>query len=223
MLAYRGYCISLLFFLCANEKVLGDPRGGMLYPQRSETRDFIDLSGLWNFKVDPDNVGMKEQWWLQPLPAPTILMAVPASYNDLTQDASIRDHIGWVWYELNFWAPTTYSGKRIMLRFESAHYFTSVWANGVKVVDHTGGHLPFEGEVTDILQSNTYIRLTVAVNNTLSINTLPPGEVQIYDGADHYHPKGYTVQNIEFDFFNYAEYTDKYFSMQLPKVHTLMI
>ena len=26
-----------------------------------------------------------------------IRMAVPSSYNDVTQDKSLRDHIGWVW------------------------------------------------------------------------------------------------------------------------------
>ena len=53
-------------------------------------------------------------------------MPVPASYNDITQDAKLRDFVGWVWYDREFWLPTTWqNGKtRIVLRFESAHYNT---------------------------------------------------------------------------------------------------
>lgn len=28
---------------------------------------------------------------------PVISMAVPSSYNDVTQDKALRDHIGWAW------------------------------------------------------------------------------------------------------------------------------
>ena len=29
-------------------------------------------------------------------------MPVPSSYNDITQDAALRDHLGWVWYDREF-------------------------------------------------------------------------------------------------------------------------
>lgn len=52
------------------------------------------------------------------------MMAVPSSFNDITQNVSLRDYIGWVWYDREFWVPTSWTdGKtRVMLRFESAHY-----------------------------------------------------------------------------------------------------
>ncbi len=58
----------------------------------------------------------------------TIFMPVPSSYNDITQNASIRDFVGWAWYERNFWIPGQWlEGKtRVVLRFESAHYYTIV-------------------------------------------------------------------------------------------------
>ena len=71
-----------------------------------------------------------------------ILMPVPASYNDITQDTRLRDFVGWVWYDREFWLPSSWqSGRtRIMLRFESAHYNTiavssycvSLWYDSVK-------------------------------------------------------------------------------------------
>ena len=58
----------------------------------------------------------------------TILMPVPASYNDITQDHKIRDFLGWAWYDRNFWVPGSWldGNTRVVLRFESAHYYTIV-------------------------------------------------------------------------------------------------
>ena len=51
-----------------------------------------------------------------------ILMPVPSSWNDITQNVSIKEYIGWVWYEREAWVPASWAGLNIMLRFESAHY-----------------------------------------------------------------------------------------------------
>ena len=55
-------------------------------------------------------------------------MPVPSSFNDITQDPSLRDYVGWVWYDRQVWVPSSWlDGKtRIMLRFESAHYYAMV-------------------------------------------------------------------------------------------------
>lgn len=53
----------------------------MLYPINTEKRGVIDLSGIWNFKLD-DGKGLQEKWFESPL-TETIQMAVPASFNDL--------------------------------------------------------------------------------------------------------------------------------------------
>ena len=78
----------------------------MLYPYESRSREVKDLSGVWRFKLDADNVGLQEKWYEKPL-EDTIPMPVPASYNDMTQDVRIRDHVGDVWYERTFIMPST--------------------------------------------------------------------------------------------------------------------
>lgn len=49
--------------------------------------------------------------------------------------------------------------------------------NGQEVMQHSGGHLPFEVELTkyDVHGPN---RVTVAINNTLTPTTLPPGTIE---------------------------------------------
>lgn len=50
-------------------------------------------------------------------------------------------------------------------------------------MEHDGGHLPFEAMVNKQLIWTGANRLTVAVNNTLSEHTLPPGTVSFHSGA----------------------------------------
>lgn len=42
-------------------------------------------------------------------------------------------------------------------------------------MSHEGGHLPFEAAINSFVNFSGPNRLTVAVNNTLTPHTLPPG------------------------------------------------
>lgn len=70
---------------------------GILYPRASESREQINLDGLWKFVVankSDQNKGFIEKWYLKDLKhlKEEILMdmPVPSSYNDVTQDTLIR-------------------------------------------------------------------------------------------------------------------------------------
>ena len=172
---------------------------GLLYPSESDTRQIRSLDGIWQFRLDEQGVGEKEKWFALPtLPEPTIPMPVPSSYNDITQNISIHRHLGLVWYATDFFLHNT--APRWVLRFQAAHYNTSVWVNGQSAVNHSGGHLPFEADITPFISNDaTYskVRVVVAVNNTLTPSTLPPGELIIHDPT-------YIELKTGFDFFNYA-------------------
>lgn len=170
----------------------------MLYPIVTESRTIIDLSGIWNFKLDT-GVGFEQKWYDAGL-TEGMSMSVPASFNDLGVTADIRNHVGWVWYERTFTVPRTLFLERIVLRFGSATHTAKVYVNGQFVMEHKGGFTPFEAEINSFLQSGAN-RLTVAVNNIVDHTTLPVG---------HYTEKeiegvGKVVRNSpNFDFFNYA-------------------
>uniref|UniRef100_A0A8C5LQI2 Beta-glucuronidase n=1 Tax=Leptobrachium leishanense TaxID=445787 RepID=A0A8C5LQI2_9ANUR len=200
--------------LAASAGVAHALEGGMLYPRDTPTRETKDLNGLWSFRADKSpqrDEGFQGQWYKRPLreTGAVIDIPVPASYNDITQDVTLRDHIGWVWYEKEVIFPSRWvedaSTSRIVLRVGSAHYYSVVWVNGVQVTEHEGGHLPFEVNITSVLKSSadSSCRITIAVNNTLTPYTLPPGSIQYMQDQTMY-PKGYFIQNIDFDFCNYA-------------------
>lgn len=71
----------------------------ILFPRESETRSIKDLSGKWRFQIDVSpsrQQSFEEKWWTDNLPG-WIDMPVPASYNDITQNITIRDFVGWAW------------------------------------------------------------------------------------------------------------------------------
>ncbi|MHA1106869.1 MAG: beta-glucuronidase [Promethearchaeota archaeon] len=140
----------------------------MLYPQRNKNREFFDLSGFWDFRLDKDDIGIKEAWYEKMYQ--TIPIAVPASWND--QFAENRDFLGPAWYQTYFTIPSTWNGK-IFIYFSSVNYLTDVWLNGKKIGNHEGGHLPFEYEISDKIVSEDNL-LVVRVDGRLSDKYVPP-------------------------------------------------
>ncbi|XP_073171850.1 beta-glucuronidase isoform X2 [Lepidochelys kempii] len=205
-------CCSLCLLLLSCQALA--LRGGMLYPRESASRELKELNGIWSFRADfseQRDQGFVQQWYRKPLrqSGPVIDMPVPASFNELTQNPNLRKYTGWVWYEKEVllprsWLPNALN-TRVVLRVGSAHYYSIVWVNGVQVTEHEGGHLPFEADISRIVQggSRAACRITIALNNTLTPQTLPPGSIQFMRDESKY-PRGYFVQNTRFDFFNYA-------------------
>ncbi len=186
----------------------------MLYPRESETRQVKDLGGLWRFRLDPDERGFAGGWWRKL--DESIPMPVPSSYNDVTQDAAVRNHIGWVWYQRDLWLPEPAAGRRLVLRFGSATHTARVWFDDTEVARHKGGYLPFEADVTGPARAGLHT-VTAAVSNVLDWTTLPPGEVRTL--TDPGHPAGFRVQKTFHDFFNYAGLHRPVQLLSLPEDH----
>ena len=167
----------------------------MLRPQDTATRDRRSLSGLWQFRLDREGVGYQEGWFAGPLPGARE-MAVPASFNDLSTEESVRDFVGDIWYSRVVRVPRGWTGQRVIVHLESATHRGTVWVNGTEVVTHQGGYLPFEADVTDYVSPGEEARISVCVNNTLSFQTIPPGVIEDTPSG----PK----QRYWHDFFNYA-------------------
>lgn len=96
-----GYMTKFVFgvmLVSGNEK----QTEGLLYPRESETREVRTLDGMWKFAkcdITKPSEGLREKWFLKNLQesAPVINMPVPSSYNDITEDDKMRDHVGTVW------------------------------------------------------------------------------------------------------------------------------
>ncbi len=94
-------------------------------------------------------------------------------------NTTIRNHVGWTWYNRQFRVSNSLKNEAaIVLRISSCHYYCTVWLNSKLLGSHESGHLPFEFEITNEVFSNQAINnLVIAVNNTLDMNTIPPGDL----------------------------------------------
>ena len=110
----------------------------MLRPRDTRTRERRPLDGLWRFALDPEGVGRAEGWPGRSLPGAREV-PVPASYNDVVADASIRDYVGEVWYQTTVRVPERWTGERIVLRFDAATHRGTAWGDGIQVAEHAGG------------------------------------------------------------------------------------
>jgi beta-glucuronidase len=165
----------------------------MLRPRSSRARESQSLNGLWTFALDRE-VGSTP--WSSRLPV-SRQAPVPASYNDVFADADIRDHVGIVWYQRTFITPTSWAGRRIVLRFDAVTHAGTVYVGDRRVAHHEGGYTPFEVEVSELVTPGEEVRVTVAVDNRLTTATIPPGEVSV-------DATGKDRQLYRHDFFNYS-------------------
>lgn len=167
----------------------------MLRPQDGPTRERRPLDDLWSFRLDPDGVGREQRWFAGPIPD-AISMAVPASYNDLLETAEAVNHVGDAWYQTQVWVPRGWDGQRITLYLESATHRATVWLDDTEVAFHEGGYTPFEADLTEHVRAGHHHRVTIAVDNRLTWQSIPPGIVLEQGHRTH--------QQYWHDFYNYA-------------------
>lgn len=76
-------------------------------------------------------------------------------------------------------SPIPSLGPSTVLSLFSLYLLCPQWVNGVHVAEHEGGHLPFEADISKLVQTGplSSCRVTIAINNTLTPHTLPPGTI----------------------------------------------
>ncbi len=161
----------------------------MLYPQANNKRVVSNLNGIWNFQM------VKDDYCPTTPLTRSIPMSVPSSYNDVSVDKTLRDHVGKVSYEREFAIHEKLTQETIRLRIGSASHIADVYINGTFITSHNGGFLPIDVDISALVESGTN-RLSIVLDNRLSFQTLPIGEVVTKDGVLH--------QNSNHDFYNYA-------------------
>lgn len=179
----------------------------MLRPIESSTREKKSLNGLWRFLPDGPEISKP---WTANLPG-ELECPVPSSYNDLFISPSLRDHIGKVWYQRILHIPRGWVDQRIYIRIDAATHEGEVYINDQLVTKHVGGYTPFEADLTDLVKPGEQVRLTIGVNNVLTHETIPPGEMVTND-------VGKVSQKYWHDFFNYAGLARSVWLCSAPKV-----
>jgi beta-glucuronidase len=182
----------------------------MLYPIQNDIRNKLDISGIWDFQFDPDEIGAENDWFnglSESRP-----MAVPGSWNEQYED--IFNYFGLSWYLKRTYIPRSWEGSRVYIRVGSACYFGTVYVNGQEVGSHEGGHLPFAFDITDHVKWSAENVIAISVENELIPTRVPSGNV----GGEAGFLRG-NFPATNFDFFPFAGLHRPVVLYSVPQVH----
>ncbi len=169
----------------------------MLRPLLNNYRDVCDLSGLWEFKVDKNNVGSSNNW--KDGFEKDSYISVPGSWHEQLEELSLMHFVGTAWYSKEFFVPSNYKNKKVFIRFNSVDFHSHVWLNGVELGENHIGYLPFEFEVTDVCKIGEKNKIILSVNNQLNDDTIPQGIFsEYYEEENRLREETYPAARMDF-------------------------
>jgi beta-glucuronidase len=184
----------------------------MLYPIQNNIRNKLDISGIWDFQTDPDEIGVKNSWF-NGLPESRPI-AVPGSWNEQYED--IFNYFGLSWFVKRTYIPKNWQGDRVYIRVGSACYFGTVYVNGLEVGSHEGGHLPFEFDITDHVKWEVENVIAISVENHLKPTRVPSANMG--GGMEAAGIMG-GYPSTTFDFFPFAGLHRPVILYSVPETH----
>ena len=171
------------------------------YPRPQFRREsWQSLNGEWEFAFDDQNEGIKSGLW-QGKKALPLKIRVPFSYQYPASGIGDTAQHDVVWYRRMFAIAKECAGKRALLCFNAADYKADIWVNGVHILTHTGGFVPFSADITDFLQKGENV-LIVRCEDALN-DAVPRGK-QSQTGspfACFYIPNTGIWQSVWLEFF----------------------
>ena len=127
-----------------------------------ERKDWMNLNGKWDFKFDPNDEGISNEWSSGIVRFESSIMVPFPWGSELSQQEDEAD-IGW--YKRQMTIPSTWKGKKVFLIIGAADWHTSIWLNGKLMGKHQGGYVPIEVDLTDQLEYDTPMNLVIRVDD----------------------------------------------------------
>jgi len=157
------------------------------YPRPDRQRSFVqgvdwlNLNGAWEFRFDPERVGLAEKWfvpsarqWPDQIIVPfcweslaawgeadaagndnffsTRVYRNPLDVNRSNYRSAIRHEVGWYRRTIRIPKEQAWEGRRVILTIGAADFFTQAWCNGHHLGANEEGFTPFEFDITDTLE-----------------------------------------------------------------------
>jgi beta-glucuronidase len=172
----------------------------MLRPQSNDYRDHISLDGLWNCRPDPEKIGLSLNWQLGF--EGDAWVAIPGSINEQLAERGLRDYYGDIWLTWTGRLPKRFIDCNLQLRFASADLKSDVWVNGKHMGDNDHPFLPFQYDITTLVQAEHEYTVVVRLSAELDLaHPLPGVNQQIY--IDEKRNKDEIFPPVRYDFFPY--------------------
>lgn len=137
------------------------------YPRPQMVRgNWLSLNGPWEYAISAGGSFPAEY---------DGTITVPFSPETELSGVGRTLHKGeFLWYRREISLPECFAERHVLIHFGAVDQTADVWVNGLKVMEHVGGYLPFEGDVTRAVRDG---RMEIVVRVT--------------DESDHgYHTRG---------------------------------
>ncbi|KAJ5679201.1 hypothetical protein N7462_007445 [Penicillium macrosclerotiorum] len=147
--------------------------------------NWASLDGPWDFIFDDTNSGLPSQWHRTGLPShsasqPKRTITVPYAFQTPASGIALLEAHEILWYERRITDIRTAAEKaashRLLLRFGAVDYECTVWLDGALVGAHTGGHVPFDLDLTDEWPAAPTARLVLRVRDSPADLAQPRGK-----------------------------------------------
>jgi beta-galactosidase/beta-glucuronidase len=161
--------VRLLAALCLWAPALLPAQPGPSVPRAEHPRpdfqraNWLNLNGAWDFRFDPDDLGIKESWWEPGKNIGARKIIVPFCWESSL--SGLRDKSGQKigWYRRTFSIPAEWRGNHAWLRFDAVDWEARVWVNGKELGSHAGGYTPFEFDLAGVAEPGQEATVVVRV------------------------------------------------------------
>ncbi|WP_226704705.1 beta-glucuronidase [Microbulbifer elongatus] len=188
----------------------------MLFPKSNAHRDIVDCSGVWDFRPDPEGLGLKDGWGDGF--ESTHECAVPGSWNEQLQEFDLMNYVGGAWYQREVHIPHHFDGKQVFLRVGSADFESKLWVNGQLIAENDLLCLPYDGALDGYITPGEKARIVIWVNNEQRYQSITPG-VAIDDYIREQRIRDEQFPATRPDFFPYGGIQRPVLLCAIPRVH----
>jgi len=130
----------------------------------ASAQNTTSLNGTWAFRTDPNGRGESAGWFRPDYTAAEWdSLPVPGNW-DLRNEYA--HYAGKGWYRKTLSIPPNLKGKTMRLCFEAVYHDSKVWLNGQLLGTNNSGYLPFEFDVTSLLNYGGPNTIVVCADNT---------------------------------------------------------
>ncbi|KAH6630768.1 glycoside hydrolase family 2 protein [Chaetomium sp. MPI-SDFR-AT-0129] len=147
------------------------------YPRPQLRRDaWKSLNGIWTYQPSTTS-STPDTNSLPSLPLSKEILVPSCIESGISGVMDMSFSVTHMWFGTTFGVPRHWAdrGRRVVLNFEAVDYQTTVFVNGVKVGEHTGGYTRFGVDVTDQLKEGENV-LHVFVFDPTDDESIPQGK-----------------------------------------------
>jgi len=132
--------------------------------------EILTLCGEWQFRTDPQNMGLKENWAASVSGESWPTVTVPHTWQI---EPEFADYRGVAWYRRSFDVSARWLSLAVRIEFEAIFHTATVWVNGELVGEHARkGYTAFTLDITHALHEDRNT-IAVRVDNAFNSHMLP--------------------------------------------------